>query len=109
MGHLNDAGIDFDELEERATEALFASVSDAEGWDDLSQDEKDGIRDSAVAVTKSAIEWMHEKGIALVPPGAFKKPTCREEAEHMLAAGMAWLKMNPPKVAMPKLIIPGQA
>lgn len=108
MGHLSDIGIDFDELEGVATAALFETVSDAEGWDDLSEEEKNGIRDSAVAVTKAAIKWMHEKGIALIPPGAFKKPTCREDAEHMLAAGMAWLKMNPPKVIPPKLIVPYQ-
>ena len=107
MGNLADSGLDFDELARIATEALFASVSDAEGWDDLSQEEKNGIQESAVAVTKAAIDWMHQKGIALIPPGAFKKPTCREEAEHMLAAGMAWLKMNPPPVVVPKLILPG--
>ncbi len=108
MGKLQDA-IDFDEMTDAVTLALYESCRpDGEGWDDLDSDTKAGLRESAVIATKAAFDWLREKGVVFVPPGAYKHPTSREEAEHMMAAGMAWLKQNPAPVVVskPKLIIP---
>lgn len=108
MGKLADAGINFDEMETAVTEALFAFLSgDGEGWDDLAQEEKDGIRNSAITCAKASMDWLKSKGVAMIPPGAFKHPASREEAEHMTAAGMSWLKANPPKIVKPGIILPG--
>lgn len=91
--------IDLEALTLAVTEALYESVRpEGEGWDDLSAEDQDDIRAGAVTAIRATTAWYAANGVNVLPPNTFKQPSCREEAEAMTAAGMAWLRTNPPKL-----------
>lgn len=91
--------IDLEALTDHVTEALYESVRpDGEGWDDLSADDQADIREGAVVAIKATTAWFSANGVQVLPPNTFKQPECREEAEAMAAAGMAWLRTHPAKL-----------
>lgn len=91
--------IDLEALTTAVTEALYESVRpEGEGWDDLSAEDQEDIRAGAVTAIKATTAWYAANGVQVLPPNTFKQPSCREEAEAMAAAGMAWLRQHPVKL-----------
>ena len=92
--------IDLDELATYVTEALYESIRpEGEGWDDLPSADQENIREGAIVAVKAAMEWFGLKGVQILPPNSFKAPSCREEAEAMMAAGTWPAPFHPPPPA----------